>query len=107
MIICEHLYLRDYQGTISGVKGRFWPLVQGRQISVNDGAMCARRMLGLGMARKDLTMEQAKALADKLDALGESIKESWELGARFSDAGPHRVIEMWETGRDQQVAPKR
>ena len=52
------------------------------------------------MARnKELTIDQVKALADKLDTWGKSIKELGQLGARFSDAGPHRVIEMWETGR--------
>jgi prophage regulatory protein len=49
--------------------------------------------------RKDLTIEEARALADKWHAMGESYQEAQQLASRFADAGPHRVIEMWETGR--------
>jgi predicted DNA-binding transcriptional regulator AlpA len=49
--------------------------------------------------RRDLTIEEARALADKWDAMGESHREAQQIASRFSDAGPHRVIERWETGR--------
>jgi prophage regulatory protein len=52
-----------------------------------------------GNRRRDLTLAEAKALADKWHDMAEGIKEDGQLASRFSDAGPHRVIEMWETGR--------
>jgi prophage regulatory protein len=49
--------------------------------------------------RRALTIEDARTLTDTWHAMGESHREAQQLASRFSDAGPHRVIEMWETGR--------
>jgi predicted DNA-binding transcriptional regulator AlpA len=52
------------------------------------------------MARnKQLTLDQAKALADKWHDMGEGLREAQSLRSRFSAAGPHNVIAMWESGR--------
>jgi prophage regulatory protein len=57
------------------------------------------------MPRKELTIEEAKQRADRWHAMGEDYLEAQRLAARFSDAGPHRVIEMWGTGRNDKGKP--
>ena len=54
------------------------------------------------MARKELTIEEARQLAENLEAWGEAIAEDHKLANRFYDAGPSRVVEMWETGRNEK-----
>ena len=55
--------------------------------------------------RTELTIEEAKQRAAKLEAWGESIADDCRLASRFADAGPSRVIAMWETGRNDKGRP--
>ena len=58
------------------------------------------------MARnKELTIDQATALADGWHDMGDVYKEAQRLTARFADASPQRVIEMWESGRNEKGRP--
>ena len=52
--------------------------------------------------RKELTIEEAQALARRMEAMGEGLKENWELAARFSDAEMSHVVEMWRTCRNEK-----
>lgn len=54
------------------------------------------------MPRKELTIEEADALATRWEAMAETYAEACKLASRFNDAGPSRVVEMWRTGRNEK-----
>jgi prophage regulatory protein len=49
-------------------------------------------------ANRQLTLTDAKALAERWESEGEQFKDDASLLARFRDASPAAVIRMWETG---------
>ena len=57
------------------------------------------------MARKELTIEEARQRAEKLEAWGEAIADDHKLANRFYDAGPSRVVEMWASGKNEKGRP--
>lgn len=56
------------------------------------------------MARnsKEITIEQAKALATRWKAQYEEHLRTAAIASRFADATPSEVIHMWETGRKER-----
>lgn len=63
------------------------------------------RQARLAMPRKELTIEEARDRAAKLEAWGEAIAEDQKLTSRFADAGPSRVVAMWESGQNEKGRP--
>ena len=50
---------------------------------------------------RELTLDEAKALAEQWEAQGEDHREAAALQARFRTATPAAVIRMWESGKNE------
>jgi prophage regulatory protein len=50
---------------------------------------------------RGLTLTEAKALAERWEAMAEDLRDAASLLSRFSNASPSEVIRMWETGKNE------
>ena len=75
---------------------------EGEGVRVEIRETCRTGKTALMPPRKEQTIEEAQALAERMEAMAEGLKESWALTARFSDASPTTVVAMWRSGRNEK-----